>query len=82
MQGTAIKGSHWLEMDLGQPVVPTRMLLDWEAAYADIYDIQGRLTRSVGALCVVAIETSKIVERDGGESGGTGNEERGNGEKR
>jgi hypothetical protein len=72
MQGTAIKGSHWLEMDLGRPVVPTRMLLDWEAAYADIYDIQGRLTGSVGALCAVAMGTSNIVEREGG--GGVGSD--------
>ena len=47
MHGTAIKGSHWVMMDfagLSSTVYITKIILDWETAYAKDYVIEGRKT--------------------------------------
>lgn len=50
MHGTNIEGTHWVQLDWKQAtnnnkpqsVIITRIVLDWEAAYADHYDVQIR----------------------------------------
>jgi hypothetical protein len=45
MGGTAIPGVHWVILDFGKKYIrPTRVVLDWEAAHAENYRIEGRLT--------------------------------------
>lgn len=52
MSGSPLSGTHWMEIDLETAAVPTRFVLDWEAAHADVYSIQGRLSKTVsGAFC-------------------------------
>eukprot|EP00980_Cylindrotheca_fusiformis_P004612 scaffold982_cov139-Cylindrotheca_fusiformis.AAC.25 len=43
MHGTAIKGAHWVELDFGTEIVVDKIVLDWEAAYADEYRLEGSL---------------------------------------
>lgn len=43
MHGTAIKGTHWIQLDFGQEIVPDRIVLDWEAAYSENYRLEGSL---------------------------------------
>jgi hypothetical protein len=40
MHGSALPGRHWVHLDLGQNIVLEKIVLDWEAAYADVYIIQ------------------------------------------
>ena len=46
MGGTAIKGSHWVMLDFTDlsEVYITKIVLDWETAYAKDYRIEGRTT--------------------------------------
>ena len=46
MHGTAIKGSHWVMLDFTDisEVYITKIVLDWETAYAKDYLIEGRIT--------------------------------------
>ena len=47
MHGTAIKGSHWVLMDftaLSSTVYITKIILDWETAFATDYVIESRIT--------------------------------------
>jgi hypothetical protein len=37
MGGTAIPGSHWVQLEFPHPVRIDEVILDWEAAYADEY---------------------------------------------
>eukprot|EP00935_MAST-01C_sp_MAST-1C-sp1_P001553 g1553.t1 len=50
MGGTAIPGSHWVVLDFGETktVRPSRLVLDWEAAHAENYRIEGRLNSTEG----------------------------------
>ena len=41
MHGTAIAGSHWIQMHFVDRVRVTRIILDWETAYSNDYSIQG-----------------------------------------
>ena len=41
MHGTAIKGAHWVKLDFGRDIVVERVVLDWEAAYANQYKLEG-----------------------------------------
>lgn len=42
MHGTAIRGAHWVHVDLkGRKVRVQNFLLDWETAYADDYRLEG-----------------------------------------
>lgn len=41
MHGTAIKGAHWVKLDFGREIVIDRVVLDWEAAYATQYKLEG-----------------------------------------
>ncbi|KAK1740332.1 hypothetical protein QTG54_009282 [Skeletonema marinoi] len=53
MHGTAIKGSHWVLLDFSQLVdgdgrrgiQMTKIVLDWETAFATDYRIEGRMDR-------------------------------------
>jgi hypothetical protein len=41
MHGTNIQGAHWVEIHFKSPISHiSRVLLDWEAAYSDNYEIQ------------------------------------------
>lgn len=40
MGGTAIKGVHWVQIDFSSRVEVRSIVLDWEAAYADRYEVQ------------------------------------------
>jgi len=46
MGGTAIKGSHWVMLDFTDlsEVYITKIVLDWETAYAKDYIVEGRTT--------------------------------------
>jgi len=46
MGGTAIKGAHWVRIDFHHHVRIRSIVLDWEAAYSDHYDIQ--ILESIG----------------------------------
>jgi hypothetical protein len=37
MHGKAIPGSHWVQLDFGREVLVEKVVLDWEAAFADDY---------------------------------------------
>ena len=39
MGGTAIPGKHWLVLDLGREATASKAVLDWEAAFANKYQI-------------------------------------------
>lgn len=41
MGGTAIPGHHWVEMDFHQRYFFSSVMLDWEAAFASAYRIEG-----------------------------------------
>jgi hypothetical protein len=44
MHGTAIAGTHWVQLDFTDSIVAlTRIVLDWETAYSDDYKIVGVL---------------------------------------
>ncbi len=45
MGGTAIPGQHWIVLDFGESksVRVDKVILDWEAAYATLYRIEGSL---------------------------------------
>lgn len=43
MHGTAINGSHWVKIDFGREIIVQKVILDWEAAYADQYKLEGSL---------------------------------------
>jgi hypothetical protein len=43
MHGKNILGAHWIHLDFGKEVVPQRIVLDWEAAYADEYRLEASL---------------------------------------
>jgi len=49
MGGTAIKGAHWVDVDLGRPVVARTVVIDWEAAHADDYAVVARAAPGEGA---------------------------------
>jgi hypothetical protein len=39
MHGTQIQGPHWVQFKFKSPVVLNRILLDWESAYSDHYEV-------------------------------------------
>jgi len=42
MHGTNIPGAHWVQLEFTKgDIVPNHLILDWEAAYADVYVLQG-----------------------------------------
>lgn len=41
MHGTAIRGAHWVHVNLDRPGRVRRFLLDWETAYAEDYSLEG-----------------------------------------
>lgn len=41
MHGTAIKGAHWVKLDFGRDIIVDKVVLDWEAAYANQYKLEG-----------------------------------------
>eukprot|EP00592_Proboscia_alata_P017278 CAMPEP_0194400038 /NCGR_PEP_ID=MMETSP0174-20130528/126990_1 /TAXON_ID=216777 /ORGANISM="Proboscia alata, Strain PI-D3" /LENGTH=165 /DNA_ID=CAMNT_0039196507 /DNA_START=163 /DNA_END=656 /DNA_ORIENTATION=- len=43
MHGKNIPGAHWIQLDFGTEVWVERVVLDWEAAYADAYRLEGSL---------------------------------------
>ena len=43
MHGKAIPGQHWVMLEFDEPVVVSKIVLDWEAAYSDTYVIKGSL---------------------------------------
>ena len=43
VSGTAIPGPHWVLISFPRKASATRIVLDWEAAYATAYWLEGRL---------------------------------------
>ena len=43
MHGTAIPGSHWVQLEFSQPIFVSKVILDWEAAHADDYVLYGSM---------------------------------------
>jgi hypothetical protein len=43
MHGKAIPGHHWVMLEFDEPIVVSKIVLDWEAAYANLYVIKGSL---------------------------------------
>lgn len=43
MHGTNIKGRHWLLLDFGTEIIADKIVLDFEAAYADKYKIEASI---------------------------------------
>jgi len=39
MHGTAIKGAHWVALELDRPAHVTKVVLDWETAYSEDYSL-------------------------------------------
>jgi hypothetical protein len=60
MHGKAIPGRHWVSLDLGQYIVLEKIVLDWEAAYADVYMIQA----SVEPISLEALQTDDKTWND------------------
>lgn len=58
MGGTAIQGSHWVQLDFVKSIKVRRIVLDWEAAYADHYKIQ--IPSSAAKLRGTAVEWTSI----------------------
>jgi hypothetical protein len=48
MQGEPLPGEHWLEVDLGAPHSLSRVLIDFEKAFAVSYTVQSRLAQGEG----------------------------------
>ena len=42
MQGTPIRGGHWVEVDLERPCRISSATIDWETAYASGYVLYGK----------------------------------------
>jgi len=66
MRGEAIPGPHWLVIDLQRVCLPTRVVLDWEAAYSDHWIIQvGKERRGeLGGVEWCGVEWSGVERRD------------------
>lgn len=43
MHGKAIPGAHWVQLDFHDTIVVDKVVLDWEAAYADQYILEALL---------------------------------------
>lgn len=43
MHGKNIPGSHWVLLDFGTEIFVDKIVLDWEAAYADKYILEGSI---------------------------------------
>ena len=43
MHGTAIPGSHWVQLEFSEPIIINKVILDWEAAHADDYVLYGSM---------------------------------------
>ena len=43
MHGTAIPGSHWVQLEFPEPILVQKVVLDWEAAHADDYVLYGSM---------------------------------------
>ena len=46
MGGTAIPGTHWIELDFKYKIHVTSVIIDWETAYANDYILEGRINES------------------------------------
>mmetsp|Transcript_24908 Transcript_24908/g.39081 ORF Transcript_24908/g.39081 Transcript_24908/m.39081 type:complete len:300 (-) Transcript_24908:546-1445(-) len=46
MSGTPYQGAVWVQIDLERPCIVSSMMVDWEAAYASKYSVEGRLRAS------------------------------------
>lgn len=49
MGGTAIPGSHWVMLEFPYLVRPTKIVLDWETAYSDLYRLEGSMSNTTTA---------------------------------
>ena len=43
MHGTNVKGTHWLLLDFKREIIPDKIVLDFEAAYADKYKLEASM---------------------------------------
>ena len=61
MHGSALPGRHWVHLDLGRAVMGSKLVLDWEAAYADVYMITASL---VAPIADKALQTDDKTSND------------------
>ena len=63
MGGTAIPGSHWIELDFKKVVHVSAVVLDWETAYAKDYRLESR--QSDHGKWMIFYNGSEEAERSG-----------------
>lgn len=49
MHGKNIPGAHWIHLDFGKEIIPQKIILDWEAAYADEYRLEASLQHPISS---------------------------------
>jgi hypothetical protein len=69
MGGTAIPGSHWVQIEFPHPVRIDEVVLDWEAAYADEYILFASLHDMHDKTTTSATTTTTTDTADGNEDG-------------
>ena len=72
MGGTAIKGAHWIALDMGRVVSAASVVIDWEAAYAADYVIEVRASADDAwrPLFDAAVDSKRRSTRERGTSPG------------
>lgn len=50
MAGTAIRGTHWVQLEFDEIITASRIVLDWETSYANAYRLEYRLDPPVSKL--------------------------------
>jgi hypothetical protein len=61
--------SHWIQLDFVEPVLLTRVVLDWETCYSDHYDLQIRTSKLSPWKTIVQSKDYPIVIHSWGEGG-------------
>jgi len=75
MGGTAIPGQHWVQLEFRSSIHVTSIVLDWEAAFAEEYRLEGRVSLDNGEWCVLydnsdEMHKSRRVVKESGQSPG------------
>eukprot|EP00521_Asterionellopsis_glacialis_P017641 CAMPEP_0195297914 /NCGR_PEP_ID=MMETSP0707-20130614/22367_1 /TAXON_ID=33640 /ORGANISM="Asterionellopsis glacialis, Strain CCMP134" /LENGTH=227 /DNA_ID=CAMNT_0040359841 /DNA_START=141 /DNA_END=824 /DNA_ORIENTATION=- len=68
MHGTAIKGSQWIELTFDREIYVTKVVLDWEAAYAKNYRIEGRKLETTASSMSTANKEWNVLYDGGADS--------------
>jgi len=75
MGGTAIPGKHWIQLEFPRNIRVTRIVLDWETAFAKEYRLEGRVSLDSDEWCLLydgsnEMYESKLVVEETGQSPG------------